>query len=79
MGVVVPIPTLPLVAARMDWPETYRVVEVALVVVELTAVKSWRVEEPVRSRLIKVPRPEVKLPIVAVLARNSVVEARLET
>ena len=44
-------------------PVTAREVEVALVVVELRAVKFCRVEEELTKRFWKVPKPvEVKLP-----------------
>ena len=54
-------------------------VVVAAVVVELTAVKFWRVEEALAKRLVKVPRPEeVKLPPVPVVKNKLVVEAVVE-
>lgn len=50
--------------------------EVAFVVVLLSAVKFWSVLEPLTKRLAKMPRPEmVVLPRLAAVAKKFVVEA----
>ena len=50
---------LPSVLRRLEMmEETARLVVVAAVVVELTAVKFWRVDEPVERRLAKVARDD---------------------
>jgi hypothetical protein len=56
--------------------EIAREVEVALVVVELRAVKFWRVDEPLTLRFANVPRPvDVKSPPLPVVKKRLVVDA----
>ena len=50
-----------------------RVVVVALVVVELTAVKFWRVEEPVSKRFERVVKPPVAVSVPVKLAADEMV------
>jgi hypothetical protein len=59
---------------------TKDVVDVELVVVELSPVKFWRVDEPLTRRLVKVPRVPVKAlavsdPMVPLFAKKLVVDA----
>lgn len=54
-------------------------VVVAEVEVEFIAVKFWRVVEALAKILVEVREPEVNVPIVAVLERKSVEEAKPET
>jgi hypothetical protein len=59
--------------------ETARLVVVAAVVVACWPVKFWRVVEPLNKALVKVAKSEVREPMMPVLARRLVVEARPET
>ncbi len=78
---IVRAPIAPLEKAYGICPErfvTARLVVVAWVEVELVAVKFCRVVEPLNNAFVKVARSEVRLPMMPVLARRSVVLALLE-
>ena len=71
-------PLLKTERRELDSPVIARLVVVAWVEVELVAVKFCRVVEPLNNALVKVARREVRLPMIPVLARRSVVLALLE-
>lgn len=85
------VPTLRApVVARISWlpvpvksspalfPMIPKVLDVAFVVVEFTAVKFCSVVDPVRRRLEKVPKPSVREPIFAEVENRFVEEAVVE-
>jgi hypothetical protein len=71
----------PALVFRIDevTEETAKLVEVAAVVVACWPVKFWRVVDPLNKALVKVAKSEVREPMMPVLARRSVTEARPET
>ncbi len=71
-------PLLKTERRELDNPVMARLVVVAWVEVELVAVKFCKVVEPLKRTLVKVARSEVRLPMMPVLARRSVVLALLE-
>ena len=58
-------------------PVTFKLVVVALVVVELIAVKFWRVDEPVTKRLPRVARPELLKMVLNALVKVPIEEKKL--
>src|SRR3989344_9001803 len=69
-----PVPKLKLLEKRLveEAVVEKKLVVVAEVPVAVVKVKDWRVLEALARKLVKVPEPEVKVPIVAVLVRKSV-------
>ena len=59
-------------------PETFRLVVVAFVVVELTAVKFWRVVEPVTKRVLRAVGPETERDVDVASVKIAFVARKME-